>query len=510
MIAPPRSPAARRPIDAGSHVVSGFLPWFVVLFLLSQVPLYAVRYVDIADFANHLARLHVLEHLGDSPVLQRFYLLQPAIAPNLALDLTVPLLGRAFGLELGLKLFASLCALLAATGTAALATALTGRLTHVALGGLMFSHNAFFQLGLFNFLFGVGVALWLLAGWIALQGPLRRRLIPAFAFGATLLYLCHLAAFGVYVVCVLACLPLRSSVERGWRPLAIRAGVANAQFLPALCLHALAFQPGTNLAAAFPDVSLGALLAYKTALLLLIPKVSLHSAHLPAGIVLALVAFFLAVASRVGCLSMARPAGRMLALLGLVVLLLPPFGFGSNMLDLRLALPLVLVFWASLDLSPTARCHTRWLPWAIGVGVVVTSGATLQDWSRSAPLQRDLRAAMARIEPGSRVAAVAVAERGDGPGLTPHAAAWSVIDRSGFLSIFYVRPFQPFPVAFRPEFVPLAALARVDRAGPAPPIETLRGHFDYVVAFGPENATADWAGDSPSLHVSPASRLIRP
>lgn len=491
-------------------VTGGFLPWFAALFLLSQVPLYAVRYVDIADFANHLARLHVLEHVGDSPMLQRYYQLQPGIAPNLALDLTVPLLGKAFGLETGLKLFASLCVLLAASGTAALAAALTGRLTWVALGALLFAHNAFFQLGLFNFVFGVGAALWLLAAWIALDGSRRPRLLPAFAVGATLVYLCHLAAFGVYAVCVLGCLAVRSPGEHGPWQFARRAALAGLQFVPALYLHLAMFRPGTNLAAAFPDASASAFLAYKAVLLLLIPKVSLHSAALPAGIVLAFVAFCLTVGWRHGDLSMARPAKPLLALLAIAILLLPPLGLGSNMVDLRLALPLALVFWASLDLSPAGQRRAHWLPWAIGAGVVVTSAATLLHWAGSAPLQRDLRAAMARIEPGSRVAAVAVAESREGPGLTPHAAAWSVIDRSAFLSVFYVRPFQPFPVAFRPGFVALASRARLDNAGPAPPLDALRGYFDYVVAFGPEAATAEWAGSATTLYASPASRLIRP
>jgi len=497
-------------IDPRSRVASGFLPWFAALFLLSQVPLYAVRYVDIADFANHLARLHVVEYLGDSPILQRFYQLQPGIAPNLALDLMVPLLGKAFGLEMGLKLFASLCVLLAASGTAALAAALTGRLSYVALGGLLFAHNAFFQLGLFNFVFGVGAALWLLAAWIALDGSRRPRLLPAFAIGATLVYLCHLAAFGVYAVCVLGCLAARSPGEHGLRQFVRRAAIASTQFVPALTLHLAMFQPGTNLAAPFPDASVSALLAYKAVLLLLIPKVSLHPDALPAGIVLAFVAFCLAVGWRHGNLSIARPARPVLSLLAIVVLLLPPFGFGSNMVDLRLALPLALVFWSSLDLCPAGPRRAPWLRWAIGAGVVVMSGATLLHWTASAPLQRDLRAAMTRIEPGSRVAAVAVAEARDGPGLTPHAAAWSVIDRSTFLSVFYIRPFQPFPVAFRPEFVSLASQARLDRAEPAPALESLRGHFDYVVAFGPEPATAEWAGSAVTLYASSVSRLIRP
>ncbi|MCZ7559008.1 MAG: hypothetical protein M5U30_02290 [Burkholderiaceae bacterium] len=180
------------------------------------------------------------------------------------------------------------------------------------------------------------------------------------------------------------------------------------------------------------------------------------------------------------------------------------------MVDLRLALPLTLVFWASLDLTPAGQRRAPWLPWAIGAGVAITSGATLLNWAESAPLQRDLRAAMTHIEPGSRVAVVAVAEGRDGPGLTPHAVAWSVIDRSVFLSAFYIRPFQPFPVAFRLEFVPLASRARLDNAGPAPPLDFLRGYFDYVVAFGPEVATAEWAGEAVTLYASRVSRLIRP
>ena len=60
--------------------------WFGLLFLVTQLPLYLVRYPDIQDYVNHAARLHIALQLGADPVLTRYYQWTPGIFPNLPLD----------------------------------------------------------------------------------------------------------------------------------------------------------------------------------------------------------------------------------------------------------------------------------------------------------------------------------------------------------------------------------------------------------------------------------------
>ena len=65
-------------------------------------------------------------------------------------------------------------------------------------------YNYVFLVGLMNYIFGIGVALWALAGWVAL----RERAWPArFALSTACvpaLFFCHLSALGIYGVGVLA------------------------------------------------------------------------------------------------------------------------------------------------------------------------------------------------------------------------------------------------------------------------------------------------------------------
>ena len=65
-------------------------------------------------------------------------------------------------------------------------------------------YNFVFLVGLMNYIFGVGVALWALAGWVAVRErawPLRFALSTA---SVLLLFFCHLSALGIYGIGVLS------------------------------------------------------------------------------------------------------------------------------------------------------------------------------------------------------------------------------------------------------------------------------------------------------------------
>ncbi len=490
----------------------GFLLVFALLYLVSQIPLYAVRYPDITDYPNHVARLYVLLHLDGSALLRSFYMETPGLAPNLALDFLGMPLSRLLGPELGVKIFISASTLLLATGTMVLGIALTGRLTFLGLGGLLFAQNAFAHLGLLNFVFGVGFALWLLAAWIFMRA--RRSIgtatMAAFSAGATLLYLTHLTALGIYAIGVFAFEGSRAEVASAPRRFLNQCWIPTVQCMPATAVHVFAYEPGTNLPFMFPVMSIIALVAYKAALILFMPLIAFDVYVGLTWLIAAPIAVSIYRAIRLGLVSFARPGTFIMAGMGVVLLLLPPRGFGSNMVDMRMMLPLVLVGWASLCPAPRNGVVTgsRLVPWGIALGVLLASAGTMHRWSEAEPSQRDLRQAMLAIDEGGKVAVVDLGSS-DGSGITQHAAAWSVVDRSTFLSSLFVRPFQPFTLGYRPEFAALARLARLDNAALPPPLEALRGQFDYAVVFGRDAETETYAGDSETMYRSPSAILIR-
>ena len=273
------SKSSARNLLTAAQSPCGIFACFALLYLVTQVPLYAVRYPDIVDFPNHAARLYVLLHIDESPVLRDFYVAQPGLAPNLALDVLGPPLARVLGVELGLKAFASICTLLITTGTLALGIAMTDRSSFLSLGALLFAQNAFAHLGLFNFLFGTGLALWLLAAWIFARrrGFVDSSALAAFAVCATSPYLCHLSAIGIYIVGLIAFEFAREGSDTFSRRIARLAYVIVVQVAPALVIHALAYEPGSNLASPFPNSTISAFVAYKAALAFLVPTICFHT-----------------------------------------------------------------------------------------------------------------------------------------------------------------------------------------------------------------------------------------
>src|SRR5262249_28431309 len=67
---------------------------FAALALVAAIPLITHPLPPLADYGNHLARMHVIAAGGNDPDLSRFYGIEWEIVPNLMMDLVVPLLDR--------------------------------------------------------------------------------------------------------------------------------------------------------------------------------------------------------------------------------------------------------------------------------------------------------------------------------------------------------------------------------------------------------------------------------
>lgn len=174
----------------------------LVIACLALIPIWSVSHPPLTDYPNHLARMHILMMDGTNETLNKYYQIRWAALPNLAMDITVPVLGRFIGIEAAGKVFLSATLILILTGTIALHYAVHRKWSAWPLLSALLLYNPFFLWGFVNFLFGLGVAFWLAALWIAFRDKQSAWvLFPPAALG---LFFLHLMPFGIYLVVIAA------------------------------------------------------------------------------------------------------------------------------------------------------------------------------------------------------------------------------------------------------------------------------------------------------------------
>jgi hypothetical protein len=174
----------------------------IVLAVAVLVPLFLSVLPPLADFPNHLARMYVLLHLPESPQLQLYYRNIVAAQPNQAMEAIVLPLAHVMPLEIAGKIFAGLSLLVMAAGTLALHRVLHGRWSVWPCLAFLFLYNRLFLWGFVAYLFTLGCALGAAAAWIGTRDRAATLRILVTTCCATLVYLGHLYAFGVYLLIV--------------------------------------------------------------------------------------------------------------------------------------------------------------------------------------------------------------------------------------------------------------------------------------------------------------------
>ena len=177
---------------------------FAAMTLLISIPIWTHRLPPISDYVNHLARMDVIATLAKNPQLAHFYEINWQVIPNLTMDLIVPLLTRFMNVYLAGQIYLVSMFALIISGGLALNRALFGRWSVLPLFAIPLLYNYVFLVGLMNYIFGIGVALWALAGWVALRErawPLRMTLSVACTVA---LFFCHLSALGIYGIGLLS------------------------------------------------------------------------------------------------------------------------------------------------------------------------------------------------------------------------------------------------------------------------------------------------------------------
>lgn len=483
---------------------------FAALLVLSSLPLLTTGLLPLVDYPNHLARMQLLARLSAVPVLQQYYTLAWAPIPDLAMDLLVPPLLHFVPLLVAGKLFVLVTFFLLAGGPAALHRVLFGRWSAWPCLAFLLLYGRLLLWGMLNYLFGLGLALFALAAWLALADrPPALRLALGLVFAGAL-YLAHLMAFGVYAVLLVG-----YTAGTLWRrrPAPGRALAAMALALVPLCVPlAVMLLAGGGMTAGVVRFS-----APWRKLDLLFSVFDLyHRGFDVAGFVLVVVAGGLAYWRR--WLVLAPAMAWPLALLVLAYLVMPTQLMTASGVDRRLPLAIFLVlFGASRWIAPKPGLERLYLGGA-GLLLLLRLMTVAIGWQASGREYRALMAGLDAVPLGSRLA-VAYPAAAVNVTATPlmHFPVLAAARREAFVPTLFAYPGQQ-PVAFRPRFRALAAALPADRLWAAfvrgaPPLDGAErkalAAYDYIAFSGVAPFTlANPRGLAPAF-LSPRFQIYR-
>jgi hypothetical protein len=402
---------------------------FCAFTLLISIPVWTHPLPPLSDYINHLARMHVIATIGKDPNLAQFYEVNWQIIPNLTMDLVVPWLTRVFNIYLAGQIFTVVMFATIASGTLALNRALTGRWSVLPLVAFPLLYNYVFLIGLLNYLFGIGLALWATAIWFWLrERPWYLRITVSTLF-AVALFFCHLSALGIYGIGILSAELMRLWLRRD-EPWGRRLGdfvLSGAPFLIAVPL--LAASPTLQLATNFEWEPRGKIDG-------LIYAIEVYSDIVAFGLV-AIVGAGLAWAARHRLLLVHPFLWWLAAVSAVVYLALPRVMFATYMADQRVPIAIAFMLIACMSLELRHRLVRRGF---LALLLVVLAARLIEvdvSWAGLSNTTNEFRSSTRRIARGAKVF-VAYSDRTRGDDVRDlglvHAACVAMIDRSALVT----------------------------------------------------------------------------
>ncbi len=368
---------------------------FLVFLLVSIIPLLTHPLPPLEDDANHVWRMYVMADHGRNPNLAKYYEIDWEPLPNLMMDLIVPSIAKVVNVYLASQIFTVAIFGLLMSGTFALNRALFKRWSALPLLAFPLLYNYMFLVGLMNYFFGVGLALWGLAIWIALrEKPWPARYLVS-ALLAVALYLCHLFAVGVYGLGLMAFeIWFAMSIDRSaWPYRAIKFCCAGLPF--ALLIPFLLTSSTWGHASEWDWESLGKL----DGLLYVVETYSDIVAFVLTGVVV--VGGVWAMRER-----MLRVHPFLMILLfvgGLVYMAMPRMLFASYLADQRL--PIAIAFMAVACFRVEMRQEfVRRLFLVVSLGLLAARVAEVDiAWANASPATLEMKESLRKIQKGSKV-----------------------------------------------------------------------------------------------------------
>jgi len=414
---------------------------FAAFTLLISIPIWTHPLPPLSDYVNHLARMKVLATLDHNPKLAEFYTVNWQVIPNLTMDVIVPWVARmGVNIYVAGQIYMVTMFALIMSGALALNRALIGRWSTTPLVGYPLLYNYVFLVGLMNYLFGIGVALWAMAGWVALRDrpwPWRYLLSSACAL---VLFFCHLSALGIYGVGILSYELLRlwerrdeTSRDKDW-PRRIAEFVCGG--LPFLAVTPLlALSPTMGLASSVYWEQRGKI----DGLMYIIADYS----DITAFLIVAVLGGAIIWAVRHRVLRFHPLVAVLLIVGGLIYLALPRVMFDTYMTDQRVPIGIAFMVLACGDLELRRRLVRRGF---MIVLIVLIAGRLIEidyNWSQLSDSTSQFRSSVKRIAPGSKVF-VAYSDRSMGDDVRDlglvHAACIATIERSALVTTLFTVP----------------------------------------------------------------------
>ena len=398
-------------------------------------PLLYTAVPPLEDYPNHLSRIFALSALPANAALGQFYQIEWAAVPNLIMDLVTPPLVPLFGIYAAGRIFLATALLLMLTGPLLVHRALFGRWSAWSLVGGLFVYNGFLFVGLMNYIFGVGLAVWGLSVWILLaERSAAARCLASFAFCAAL-YACHLSALGLYGVAIGGFEAWRLWSRRDEFPRLAPGSILAlvAPFLPFMWL--LVSSPTWQLSGAIDWEAQGKFDALVTFVSVYSDLADIPLLFLASAIVYTIV--------RRGLVRV-HPAGLVvLAALCIAFMAMPRLAFGSGMADQRLVVGIFFIAlgFVSVDLRGLGGTNAFFTLCLASIAFRVVDVSV--NWSAASQPVLELRNTVRVMKPGSRLLVVLADEPAtDAPvdAALSHAPTLAVIERSALVSRLFVVP----------------------------------------------------------------------
>jgi hypothetical protein len=402
-----------------------------VTFLgVGLIPVLTHPLPPLADYVNHLARTYVVNAIHFDRDLARFYTIEWQIIPNLMIDLIVPVLNWFANIYVAGQMFTILTFVTIISGAMALHRVLFDRWSALPLVAIPLLYNGVMLVGVMNYLFGIGLALWALAAWIWLRDrSWPWRLSTSTLFVVTLFF-CHLFAAGLYGLGLLAFELQRLWQRRSepWQPRLIDFVASGLPFLSVLLLLISGptwtidgWRPYWELAGKIDGLWMVVTVYYDEVAYLLIT----------AAVVAA------AIAVRRGALHV-HPMGWSLLVVGaLVYFAMPRAMFAAHLADQRLPIALAFMLLACIGLELRTQLARYAFVSALLALIAVRVLEVQLAWDHLAGRTRDFLQSVKMMERGARVLVVRDYDTDTGEvsdnGLV-HAASLATIERSALVT----------------------------------------------------------------------------
>lgn len=420
---------------------------FLALLAVSLYPLFSHAFVSINDFVNHLTRIWVDLHYQELPALHTYFAPYWHFQPNLALDSVVSVLGHFVPVYFGGKIFLALTFALILGGTVLLHRAAFGRWSAWPFLAALLLYNRNLLGGHVTYLFGIGLYLITVSGWIRLRQHSLALRTAMLAVLVIVMFSAHLFALGLLGLTIGGYeLYIWWKTRTSWSEAAINFTCIGLAFIPAVMLYVfLTPHSGSSFEAYYRSLTtritaFGAPLLYSS---------------WADGLTIILVAVLCLVLIARGALRIDWGLATGAVLLVAAQLVMPNILATTTSVDHRAPIAIMLLLVAATDAEVTSH-RLKFVYLTVLLALLLVRVWTIdQRWTQDDAVYADVQAGLATLPPNSVVASAFpdtafddMSARAIGVYYLP---AWDVIQRGGFTQTLFAYPTQ-HPMMMRSQF----------------------------------------------------------